>query len=77
MVIRRSLWLSVTGTALGLALALSLGRFAANLLHGIRASDPLALAAACAIMLGLAVLASFVPAIRASRIDPMTALRYE
>jgi hypothetical protein len=61
----------------GMSAALGISRFAESLLFGIRSNDPLALALAVAILLSATLLAGYVPARNASRIDPMTALRYE
>jgi predicted permease len=77
MVLRDSLVLSGIGVAAGLAAALALGRFARTLLFQLNATDPLSLAAASAIMLGVAACAGFVPALRAVRVDPFVALRSE
>ena len=63
------------GTAVGVALALAGGRFVAALLYGVAPYDPAALAAVALILLAVAALASAIPAWRASRADPLEALR--
>jgi putative ABC transport system permease protein len=66
-----------TGLAIGLALALTAGRFLERILYGVEPSDPLTFAMVFAIMLGVGAAATFLPARRATRIDPMRALRLE
>jgi putative ABC transport system permease protein len=67
----------VVGVGVGLAIALALSRLVATLLYGIAASDPLTYAAVAALLAFTAMLATLVPALRATRIDPSTALRAE
>ena len=77
MVLRRGLLLAGTGLAVGLAAAFGLTRLLSSLLFGVKASDPIAF---CAVMVTLATVASvaiYVPARRATRIDPLIALRNE
>jgi putative ABC transport system permease protein len=77
MIVTQSLTLAAVGVLVGLGLALAFGRFAGNLLFQLSPRDPLSLAAAATLMLVVAVLAGFVPARRASRVDPVVALRAE
>ena len=77
LIVGRSLRFVVAGAALGVVGALGLTRFLANVLYGVKASDPLAFSVAVATLIGVAVLASYVPARRATRIDPVRALRLE
>jgi hypothetical protein len=77
MVVRQGLALAGTGLALGTTVALMLSRFAASLLYGVKAGDALTFTAAPAVLLGAAAVAVVVPAWRAARVPPMTALRYE
>ncbi len=77
MVLRESLRLVFAGVAIGLALALALSRVATSLYYGVKPYDPLAIGLAIFAMLAVALLASYVPARRATRIDPLIALRYE
>jgi len=65
------------GVALGLAGAWLIGRSLNKLLFGVRPSDPLTFASMAALLVGVAALASFIPALRAARVDPMVALRRE
>ena len=69
--------LVTVGLAISLPVALGTSRFIASFLFGMKPNDPLALTLAVAILLGAALLAGYVPARRASRIDPVTALRHE
>jgi predicted permease len=77
MVFRESLIPVSTGIALGLAGALALTRLVETMLFGVEARDPLTVIAAVLFLLLAASLAAFLPARRASRISPMTALKYE
>jgi ABC-type antimicrobial peptide transport system permease subunit len=65
------------GVATGIAIALGVSRFVATLLFQLPAGDPLTLAGAVAIMAIVSAFAGYLPARRASRVDPMVALRYE
>jgi len=65
------------GCSAGGAMSLAAGRAAASLLYGLKPSDPLTFVLAATLLTGVAISASFIPARRAARIDPMVALRYE
>ena len=69
--------LTVTGLVIGFALALALRKVLSTLLFGVTASDPATYLAAAAIFVALALVATLVPAWRASRVNPTTALRYD
>jgi predicted permease len=69
--------LAMIGVAIGLVSALGLTRLMGNLLYGVSPRDPLTFIAVPAILISVALLASFLPARRATKVDPMTALRYE
>ncbi len=77
MILLQVLVLAAVGLAIGLPAAFGASRLIASFLFGMKPNDPLALTAAVAILLAAAILAGYAPARRASRIDPMTALRHE
>jgi ABC-type antimicrobial peptide transport system permease subunit len=77
MVVRRSLLLAALGVAAGIALALGAARLASSLLFGIAPHDPVSYVAAAAVLLLAAIAAGSIPALRAARVDPVTALRSE
>jgi predicted permease len=77
MVLRDVLILAVVGLAISLPAALGASKLVESLLFGVKAGDPQAMAAAVAILLSAALLAGYLPARKASRIDPMTAVRHE
>ena len=74
-IVRESLRNAAPGLALGIALAFIAGRLLEGVLVGVTASDPLTLAVVAVTMLGTAVLAALIPAVRAARVDPAVALR--
>ena len=69
--------LAAIGLVSGLAIAFAAGRLIESMLYGIRPQDPLAIAGSVVLLGGAALLAAFIPALRAARIDPATALREE
>jgi len=73
----QGLRLALAGIALGLLLSLALGRLLGNLLFGVDARDPITFAIAFVVALGVALVACYVPARRATRVDPMISLRCE
>jgi ABC-type antimicrobial peptide transport system permease subunit len=77
MVVGHGVKLAILGVALGILLALAATRLLESLLLGVSGTDPVALGAAGALLVGAALLASWIPAIRAARVDPMVALRQE
>ncbi len=77
LVLRDALLMVGVGSAAGIPSALGLSRFAGSILYGITPADPASFALATAVLLGVAALASLLPAQRATRIDPIAALRYE
>ena len=80
MVIGKGLRLACTGLAIGIAVTFVLARLLssfAQLLYGVRPSDPFTLLAVSVLLMAVAAFASYVPARRATRVDPIVALRYE
>jgi predicted permease len=77
MVLRQGLTLTGVGLAIGLALSLAMGRFATSLLYGISGTDHLTLGGVSVALLVAALLGSLLPAYRAARVAPATALHYE
>ena len=67
----------MVGAAVGIVAALALTRYTASMLFGIKPQDPVTMAAAFAVLLCVTALAGFVPARRATRVEPMQALRNE
>jgi len=77
LVVGRSLWVTLIGVGLGLGATLVLARLIISLLYHMKPTDPLTLAAVSAIVVAVTLLASYIPARRATKVDPMAALRYE
>lgn len=77
LVVGQGLKLALLGVASGLIAALVVARFLASLLYGVTATDPVAFIGVSLLLLLVAVLASWLPARRAARTDPMTALRHD
>jgi putative ABC transport system permease protein len=77
MIVRRGLTLALMGAGIGLAFAFALTRAVKTLLFGISATDPLTFGAISILLIAVALLASYFPARRATKVDPLVALRYE
>ena len=77
MVLRGALGTVVTGAAVGVLLALGLARPVARFLYGTSPADPVTFVGVPALLLAVALLAAWVPARRASRVDPVQALKTE
>ena len=75
LILRQGMSLVMSGVALGLGLSILLGRVVSRALYGVGARDPLSLAGASLVLLAVAMVACYLPAYRASRVDPMVALR--
>jgi ABC-type antimicrobial peptide transport system permease subunit len=77
MVLRESLMLAISGVMVGVAGALAVTRYTSSMLWGLTPHDPTTIVGAAALLLAVTLLAAYVPARRAARVDPMTALRAE
>jgi len=77
LVVGRGMITSLIGAAIGVAAAFQLTRALSGMLYGVTARDPLVFAGVPLLLIAVSVIASFVPARRATRIDPLVALRYE
>ncbi len=77
MVLRQGLGLAIAGAAIGLTCALIVSHLMAGLLYGVRPTDPLTFAGVALLLIAVALLACYIPARRAMRVDPIVALRYE
>ena len=77
LVAREALSMVIVGIAVGVPIALALTRLASRFLFGLSPTDPYTIAAATLVLLAAAVLAAYLPARRAARVDPMIALRCE
>ena len=77
LVVGEGMVLAAIGTVVGLTAALGLTRLMASLLYGVRPADPATLAAVSLLLAGIALLACYIPAWRATKVDPLVALRYE
>jgi len=77
MVLRQGLGLAMAGAALGLVGSVIVSHLMAGLLYGVRPTDLLTFAGVAVLLIGIALLACYLPARRAMRVDPMIALRYE
>jgi ABC-type antimicrobial peptide transport system permease subunit len=77
LVLRQGIVLAIVGAALGIGVALGVTRYLASMLYNVRASDPATIAGVAILLTLVAFAACFIPARRATRVDPMVALRHE
>jgi len=77
MIVRQGMALALAGVFIGRAAALGLTRLMASLLYGVTARDPIAMTSVALLLIGVALAATYIPARRASRVDPVVSLRYE
>jgi ABC-type antimicrobial peptide transport system permease subunit len=75
LVLREGMSLVMTGVAIGFAASLAIGRLLSGMLYGVNATDPVSVAGAALVLSAVALLACYVPARWATRVDPITALR--
>jgi putative ABC transport system permease protein len=77
MIVGQGAKMALLGVAFGIAAALALTRLMSGMLFGVTPSDPLTFLTVSALLVGIALLACYIPARRATRVDPVVALRYE
>lgn len=77
MVLREPGWLAFAGVAAGISVALGLGRLVASLLYGVKPADPLSVVGAALLLVAVAISSGWIPARRASRLEPTDALCHE
>ena len=77
LVVRENVLVTLVAVVVGLGLSLGLSGWIASLLYGVSPTDPATIAGVVALMLGVSISAAYIPARRAARIDPLSALRHE
>jgi ABC-type antimicrobial peptide transport system permease subunit len=77
MILRQGMFMAAVGLALGIGVAVALARLITSQLYEVSPADPWAFAVATVVLAAVAAFACFVPARRATKVDPMVALHYE
>jgi ABC-type antimicrobial peptide transport system permease subunit len=77
MIVRQGFVIAAAGVAIGLVAALGLSRLMASVLYGVNPTDPLTYGSVATALLAVAIVASWIPAMRAAGVDPASALRAE
>ena len=77
LMLREALWQVALGVAIGVPLALAGARLIASMLFGVRATDLMTISISALVMLAVALVAGYIPARRATKVDPLVALRYD
>ena len=77
LILREAVWLVLIGVAVGLPMIIATTRLVSTLLYGLKANDPASLGLAALVLFVVAMGAGYIPARRATRVDPLVALRYE
>ena len=77
LIVRQGMTLALIGAAIGVGAAIGLTRFLASLLYGVRAIDPISLSIVPMLLLAVAFIACAVPALTATRVNPLRALRHD
>lgn len=77
MVLNEALWVTLIGVVVGLVVGFGLTRFLRTMLFGLKPDDPIAMISAALLLIVVSLIAAFIPALRASRLEPMQALRHE
>jgi ABC-type antimicrobial peptide transport system permease subunit len=77
LILREAVLLVLVGVAVGLPIVFAVTRFTSSLLFGLTPTDPVSLGLAALLLMGVALVAGYIPARRATKVDPLVALRYE